>query len=318
MPENPLTTVIEQVTALLTELRERGEAAGGEAQRRLGEAQAMAQSRVDDTRDSALALFEDAKSKLSSLPVEVPTEIDDLFTRFSPEELRKVAEAYLAVAAGLLTALSERREEVVDKLRSQPIVGESLPRLEKVYNDAVGLTEDALGTISGQTRAVGERAAALAGLGLAKADEVTLPPAEETPAEETPAEETPATKAPAPTETPAPTPAKKAEAKAPAKKTPAATAPAKKTAAKAPAKKTPAATAPAKKTAAKAPAKKTSATKAPAKKAAEETEPTKAAAKKAPAKKTPAKKTSATTAAKKAPAKKAPAKKAPAGPSADA
>lgn len=275
MPDNPLTTVIEQVTALLNDLRARGEAAGEEAQKRLGEAQNKAQIRVDETRGSALAVFEEARTKLSALPVELPDEIDDLFTRFSPEELRKVAEAYLAVAAGLLTALSERGEEVVERLKTQPIVEENLPKLEKVYNDAVGLTEDALGTISGQTRAVGERAAVLAGLTSGKPDEVTLDPARKTPAKKTAAKKTAAKKAPA--------------KKAPAKKT-AAT----KTAAKkAPVKK--------------AATKKAAAVQQPAKKAAaKKTASKKAAAKKVPATKAAAKKTVATKAAKKAPAKKSP------------
>ncbi|AZG46118.1 histone H1-like repetitive region-containing protein [Gordonia insulae] len=275
MPENPLTPVIEQVTALLTDLRERSEAAGEEAQKRLGKAQTKAQSRVDETRDSALAIFEDARTRLSALPVELPADIDDLVARFGPDELRKVAEAYLAVAAGLLTALSERGEEVVGRLKSQPLVEENLPKLEKVYNDAVGITEEALGSISGQTRAVGERAAALAGLTTSKADEVVLEPAKKVVAKTLPG-----TKAPAKT--------------APAKK-----APAKKVAAtKAPATKVPAKKAAAKKTpATKAAAKKTPATKAGAKKTAAK----KTAAKKIAAKKTAAKK----TAAKKAPAKKA-------------
>ncbi|MFI8773634.1 heparin-binding hemagglutinin [Gordonia sp. NPDC062954] len=272
MPENPWNTVIAQVTALLTDLRERSEAAGEQAQKRLGEAQSRAQNRVDETRDSALTVFEDAKNRLSSLPVELSTEIDELLTRFSPDELRKVADAYLAVAAGLLTALSERGEEVVERLKTQPLVEENLPRLEKVYNDALGITEDALGTISTQTRAVGERAATMAGLSTGSADEVTL---DAVPAKKAPAKSSAAQKAPA---------KKVAATKAPAKKAPAKKAPAKKAAAK------------------KSPAKKAAAKKSPAKKA-----PTK----KAESVQEPAKKAVAKKAAKKAPAKKAPAKKTP-------
>ena len=266
MPENPLNTVIAQVTALLTDLRERSEAAGEQAQKRLGEAQSRAQNRVDETRDSALTVFEDAKNRLSSLPVELPTEIDELLTRFSPDELRKVAEAYLAVAAGLLTALSERGEEVVERLKTQPLVEENLPRLEKVYNDALGITEDALGTISTQTRAVGERAATMAGLSTGSADEVTLDavPAKKAPAKSSAAQKTPAKKVAA---------KKAAATKAPAKKAPAKKAPAKKAAAK-------------KSPAKKAPTKKAESVQEPAKKAV-----AKKAAKKAPAKKAPAKKT---------------------------
>lgn len=289
MPENPLNTVIAQVTALLTDLRERSEAAGEEAQKRLGEAQSRAQNRVDETRDSALTVFEDAKNRLSSLPVEVPTEIDDLLTRFSPDELRKVAEAYLAVAAGLLTALSERGEEVVERLKSQPLVEENLPRLEKVYNDALGLTEDALGTISTQTRAVGERAATMAGLTSGSTDEVTLDESGAASAATAPAKKAPAKKV--------------AAKKAPAKKAAAKKAPAKKAEAKeATPKKAPAKKAPSKKAAAKkAPPKKAPAKKAPTKKAESVQEPVKKAVAKKAAKK------AATT----APAKKAPAKKAP-------
>lgn len=129
MTENPLTTAVAQVSALLAEVRERGEAATEQAQSRLAETAERTQSRlaetaektqsrlaetaentqarIDDALATALALFEEARVKLSSLPIEVPAEIEELRNRFSPEELRSVAEAYLAVAAGLLTSLSD-------------------------------------------------------------------------------------------------------------------------------------------------------------------------------------------------------------------
>ena len=149
-----------------------------------------------------------------------------------------MAEAYIEVATGIYNSLAERGEETVERLRQQPEFQDNVSRAEKAYNDAVDLTEDALGTISSQTRAVGERAAKLANLAsgrvsgaagtveakargskdspAAKLDELKEP-ATKTPAKKTPAKKTTAKKA---------SPAKKA----PAKKTPAKKAPAKKSA----------------------------------------------------------------------------------------
>lgn len=221
MTENPFNNAVSQATAVLNQLRERSEATIEQAQARFDETRDNAQSRFDETWEQAVARFNEAKERLAALPVELPTDLDELRAKFSPEELRKVAESYLAVAAGVLNSLSERGEEVVGKLKEYPLVEENLPKLEKVYNDARELTEEALGTISDQSLTVGERAAAL----------VNLPgeAAKKAPA----AEKSAAAKAPA---------KKAAPAKAPAKKAAPATAPAKKTAAakKAPAKKAPA------------------------------------------------------------------------------
>ncbi|GAC70151.1 hypothetical protein [Gordonia soli] len=284
MADNPLNAVITQVATVLADIRERGEAAGEQAQARLTETRDTAEARLTESRDQAVAALEDARERLSNLPVELPAEIEELRAKFTPEELRKVAEAYLAVAAGLLTSLSERGEEVVAKLKSQPLVEENLPKLEKVYNEALGLTEDALGTISGQTRAVGERAAKLAGLTSSKVEEAAVGIAGRI-GEATDRIDDAALDLAGRVEEAADGAAERvgdvADDVADRVDEVAASAPAK-----------------------KAPAKK-----APAKKAAPE-KTTPAAVKKAPAKKAPAKKTPATAA--KAPAKKVPAKKAPA------
>ena len=95
---------------------------------------------------------------------ELPDEIADLRERFTPEELRKVAEAYLKVASDLYTSLAERGEETVERIRRTPAIEEGLERANAAANDVVDLTEQALGTVASQTRAVGERAAALAGV----------------------------------------------------------------------------------------------------------------------------------------------------------
>ena len=64
-------------------------------------------------------------------------------------------------------------DAAVERLRQQPEFQENVSKAEKAYNDAIDLTEDALGTISSQTKAVGERAAKLANLASGKVALVT-------------------------------------------------------------------------------------------------------------------------------------------------
>ena len=75
----------------------------------------------------ALARFDKAKDRLS---VELPEELEELRAKFTPEELRKVAEAYLGVAAAILKALQERAatlglpvpgDKAVDKAGEAPL-----------------------------------------------------------------------------------------------------------------------------------------------------------------------------------------------------
>ncbi|SIR92766.1 heparin-binding hemagglutinin [Williamsia sterculiae] len=219
---------LKQVNEVINQLRERTEAAAGSAQARIEETR----GRIGETR-----------SRIESLPEEVPANIEELRSRFTPEELRKVAEAYIEVATDIYNSLAERGEETVERLRQQPAVQEQLSRAEKAYNDAVDLTEDALGTVSSQTRAVGERAAKIASIAGSKADEAaSTASAKIADAADTAAAKTQgaAGTVEGKARTSADSPAKKLEEAA----TPAKKAPAKKTA---PAKKAPAKKAPAKK-----------------------------------------------------------------------
>ncbi|ORM34386.1 heparin-binding hemagglutinin [Williamsia sp. 1135] len=222
-----------QVNEVIAQLRERTETATEQAQARFEETRTTAQTRIEETRE-----------RISALPEEVPSNIDELRAKFTSEELRKVAEAYIEVATNIYNSLAERGEETVERLRTTPAVGEQLSRAEKAYNDAVDLTEDTLGTISSQTRAVGQRAAKLAGIAQDKIEDATE--------DATDAINGTAGKVESKARSSKDSPAKKiAEATAPAKKAPAKATPAA-PAAKAPAKKAPAKKAPAK----KAPAKK--------------------------------------------------------------
>lgn len=226
---------LKQVNEVIAQLRERTETATEQAQARFEETRTTAQSRIEETRD-----------RLTALPEEVPSTVEELRTKFTPEELRKVAEAYIEVATGIYNSLAERGEETVERMRTSPVMGEQISRAEKVYNDAVDLTEDTLGTISSQTRAVGQRAAKLAGRASTNLEEAIEDATDEATDKINGTAGKVEIKARASTNSPA---KKLARAKAPAKKSPAqADTPA--TAAKATAKKAaPAKKAPAKKTA---------------------------------------------------------------------
>ena len=166
------------VNEILTALRERAEVAG---------------DRMDDRR-----------AALTRLQEELPKRTEELREKLTTEELRKAADEFFADATETYNTLVERGEAALERLKGQPEFKEAADRVEGYVDQAVELTQEALGNVSAQTRAVGERAAKLVG--------VDLPPAK------------------------APAKAVKAVKKAPAKKA----APAKAAAKKAPAKKAPA------------------------------------------------------------------------------
>lgn len=152
--------VVQAVADVVAQVRSRAETRGTEVTERVDTARA----RIADLSEDVTEGVESLRERLTNLPAELPDEIADLRERFTPEELRKVAEAYLKVASDLYTSLAERGEETVERIRRTPAVEEGLDRANSAANDVVDLTEQALGTVASQTRAVGERAAALAGI----------------------------------------------------------------------------------------------------------------------------------------------------------
>jgi heparin binding hemagglutinin HbhA len=182
------------VNEIVTTLRERAEVAG---------------DRMDDRR-----------AALTRLQGQLPKRTEELRGRLSTEELRKAADDFLVDATETYNSLVARGEAALERLKGQPEFKDAADRVEGYVDQAVELTQEALGNVSAQTRAVGERAAKLVGVEL---------PAKATPVRVTPAK-APA-KAPAKKATPVRTVAKKA---APAK------AVVKKVVKKAPAKKAPA------------------------------------------------------------------------------
>ena len=173
------------VNEILNTLRERAEVAG---------------DRMDDRR-----------AALTRLQDELPKRTEELRGKLTSEELRKAADEFFVDATETYNTLVARGEAALERLKGQPEFKEAADRVETYVESAVELTQEALGNVSAQTRAVGERAAKLVG--------VDLPAA---PAKKAPAKKVAVKKAPAKAAV------KKAPAKVAAKKAPAKKAPAKK------------------------------------------------------------------------------------------
>jgi heparin binding hemagglutinin HbhA len=172
------------VNEILNTLRERAEVAG---------------DRMDDRR-----------AALTRLQEELPKRTEELRGKLTSEELRKAADEFFVDATETYNTLVARGEAALERIKGQPEFKDAADRVETYVESAVELTQEALGNVSAQTRAVGERAAKLVG--------VDLPAPAKAPAKKAPAKKAPAKKAVA----------KKAPAKAAAKKAPAKKAPAKK------------------------------------------------------------------------------------------
>ena len=162
--------------------------------------------------------MEDRRAALTRLQEELPKRTEELRGRLTADELRKAADEFLVDATQTYNSLIARGEAALERLKGQPEFKEAADRVETYVESAVELTQEALGNVSAQTRAVGERAAKLVGVEL---------PAKKAPAKKAPAKKTVAKKA---------APAKKAVKKVAKKAAPAKKA-VKKAVKKAPAKK---------------------------------------------------------------------------------
>ena len=178
------------VNEIVATLRERAEEARTEATARAEERRAKLTEAVDETR-----------GRITKLQEELPKEIGELREKLNSDELRKAAETYADAAQSTYNKLIERGEAALERLRSQPAIEDVADRVEGYADQAVELTQDALGTVASQTRAVGERAAKLVGVELPKKAEAAAAPvkkaAAKAPAKKAPAKKAPAKKAPA-------------------------------------------------------------------------------------------------------------------------
>ena len=173
---------------------------------RVNEIVATLRDRAGEARPDAEARVEKRRARINQLQDDLPTQFGDIRDRLTSDEVRKLAENYAETAQSTYNKLVERGEAALERLRSQPALEDAATRVEGYTDQAVELTQEALGNVATQTRAVGERAAKLVGVELPKKAEAAAAPVKKA-----------AKKAPA-----------KAAAKAPAKKAPAKKAPAKK------------------------------------------------------------------------------------------
>ncbi|CAA0109613.1 Heparin-binding hemagglutinin [Mycolicibacterium vanbaalenii] len=168
---------------------------------RVNEIVAALRERAGDARTDAEARAEASRARINKLQEELPSQFDDIRDRLTSDELRKFADSYAEAAQTTYNKLIERGEAALERLRSQPALGEAANRVEGYTDQAVELTQEALGNVATQTRAVGERAAKLVGVELPKKAESAAEPvkkaANKAPAKKAPAKKAPAKKAPA-------------------------------------------------------------------------------------------------------------------------
>ncbi|BBY44437.1 heparin-binding hemagglutinin [Mycolicibacterium celeriflavum] len=168
---------------------------------RVNEIVATLRERADDARTDSRSRVEETRARIDRLQEDLPTQFGELRERLSAEELRKFAENYADAAQSTYNRLIERGEAAIERLRTQPGLSEAAGRVEGYTDQAVELTQGALGNVAAQTRAVGERAAKLVGVELPKKAEKGAAPAKsaakKAPAKKAPAKKTPAKKAPA-------------------------------------------------------------------------------------------------------------------------
>jgi heparin binding hemagglutinin HbhA len=157
---------------------------------------ASLRERAEEARADAGTRVEEARTNLTKLQEELPSQVGELREKLNADELRKAAEGYADNATATYNKLVARGEEALARLRSQPALEEAANRVESVTDQAVELTQDALGTVATQTRAVGERAAKLVGVELPKKAEKAAAPVKKA-AAKAPAKKAPAKKAPA-------------------------------------------------------------------------------------------------------------------------
>jgi heparin binding hemagglutinin HbhA len=163
---------------------------------RVNEIVATLREQAGEARATASTRAQQRRAALTKLQEDLPTQFDELRGRLSGDELRKVAESYADAAQSTYNKLVERGEAALERIRATPALEEGRERVERYSDQAVELTQEALGNVATQTRAVGERAAKLVGVELPKKAQKAAAPAKKA-AKKAPAKKVPAKKAPA-------------------------------------------------------------------------------------------------------------------------
>ena len=163
---------------------------------RVNEIVATLRERAGEARTDTQARVEESRARLTKLQEDLPTQFGELRERLTSEELRKVAESYAEAAQSRYNNLVERGEAALERIRSTNALEEGRERVERYSDQAVELTQEALGNVASQTRAVGERATKLVGV------ELPMKAQKAAPAKTAPAKKAPAKKATAKTRLP--------------------------------------------------------------------------------------------------------------------
>lgn len=163
---------------------------------RVNEIVAALRDRVEDARTDATDRVEETRGRITKLQDELPERAQEIRGRLSGDELRRAAEGYREQATELYNDLIARGEAVLERLRSQPGFEERRAQAEKRFSEAAELTQEALGNVASQTRAVGERAAKLIGRDVPK-KAAKKAPAKKTTAKKVTAKKATAKKVPA-------------------------------------------------------------------------------------------------------------------------
>jgi heparin binding hemagglutinin HbhA len=161
---------------------------------RVNEIVATLRDRAGEARSDAESRVEESRARLNKLQEDLPNQFGELRDRLTSDELRKFAESYAEAAQTTYNKLVERGEAALERLRSQPAIEEAAGRVESYTDQAVELTQEALGNVASQTRAVGERAAKLVGVELPKKAQKSAAPVKKA-AKKAPAKKAPAKKA---------------------------------------------------------------------------------------------------------------------------
>lgn len=140
----------------VAEVIEKLRAAATDASKDFDARVAEAKAKFEDATDTATSKLTEAKDGL-------PKDVDELRAKFTADELRKVAAAYIQVATDIYDSLAERGETAVERIKSGSVIEDATEQATKAYNSAVELTESSLGQVATATKQVGERAAKLVG-----------------------------------------------------------------------------------------------------------------------------------------------------------
>ncbi|MEV0682965.1 heparin-binding hemagglutinin [Nocardia sp. NPDC050378] len=164
-----------------------------------------AKARVEEARErianvpaDVQAQFDTIRERLAGLPSELPEDLAELREKFTPEELRKLAEQYYRQALDIYADLAVRGEETVERLRANEAVDEQIGRVESLYKDASARAEEALAKVNDLLGRGKEEAQAAAAEAAAVVEaEVVAVTDEAAPAKAPAAKKAPAKKAPA-------------------------------------------------------------------------------------------------------------------------